>query len=142
MKSATVLIYASSALAAGTLDLALFKQAKPQLQFQSDAFDTPVFTDNGFAYYLNLSVGTPSQPQTVTLDTGSSDLWVTSSTAAYCQNDTCVQFGTFDISKSSTSQIVGPDVFNITYMDGTTDFGDLISDTVQIRDRVVPNVVM
>jgi hypothetical protein len=144
MKSATVLIYASSALAAGTLDLALFKQANPQFRSQfsrHDAFDTSVFTERGFAYYLNIFVGTPGQLQTVQLDTGSSDLFVTSSTAAYCQESTCMG-GTFDSSKSPTSQIVAPDAFNITFMDGSTDFGDLISDVVQVRDRVINNVTL
>jgi hypothetical protein len=136
-----VLIYASSALPAGTLDLALFKQAKPQLQFQSDAFDTPVFTDDGLYYFLNISVGTPGQPQTVHLDTGSSDLFVTSSTAAYCQNNTCVG-GTFDISKSSTSEMVAPNAFNTRFADGSTDAGDLISEVIQIRDLAISNVTL
>lgn len=139
MKSATVLSLASSALAAGTLELALLKQAKPQLQSQfsrQDTFDASLFTDGGFAYFLNISVGTPGQLQTVMLDTGSSDLFVTSSDAAYCQNGTCMG-GTFDISKSSTSQIVAPNVFNVSFGDGSKDNGDLISDVVQIRDRVI-----
>jgi hypothetical protein len=62
MKSATVLSLVSSALAAGTLDLALLKQARPQLQPQlshRDTFDTSLFTNDGLAYFLNISVGTP-----------------------------------------------------------------------------------
>jgi hypothetical protein len=50
--------------------------------------------------------------------------------------------GTFAISKSTSAQIVAPDAFNITYMDGTAGFGDLISETVQIRDWVITNVVL
>jgi hypothetical protein len=144
MKSATVLSYASPVLAAGALDLAVFKQAKPQLRSQfsrHDAFDTSVFTEDGFAYYLNISVGTPGQLQTVQLDTGSSDLFVTSSTATYCRVHTCVG-GTFNISKSSTSQTVAWDVFNTQFQDGSTDYGDLISDIVQIRDRIITNVTL
>jgi hypothetical protein len=144
MKSATVLIYATSVLAAGTLDFTLSKQAKPQLGSQlsrRDAFNTSVFTENGFLYFLNISVGTPGQPQTVALDTGSSDLFVTSSTAAYCQNHTC-SGGTFDFAKSSTFQVVASDAFNTRFIDGTMDSGDLISDVVQIRDRVITNVTL
>ena len=144
MKSVTLLGFASSALAAGTVEFALLKQAKPQLQSQfsrRDAFDTSVFTDSGLAYFLNISVGTPGQLQTVQLDTGSSDLFVTSSTAAYCQNNTCIG-GTFDTTKSSTYQILAPDAFNITFQDGSTNDGDLFSDVVQVRDRVITNVTM
>lgn len=143
MKSATMLGFVSSALAAGTLEFVLSKQAKPQLNSQfisRDAFDTSLFMDNRRSYFLNITVGTPGQLQTVVLDTGSSDLFVTSSTAAYCQTDTCLG-GTFDISKSSTAQIVAPGVFNISFVDGSMESGDLISDVVQVRDRVV-NVTM
>jgi len=144
MKSATVLNFASSALAAGTLEFALLKQTIPELNTQfsgRDVFDTSVFTDFGNAYYLNISVGTPGQLQTVALDTGSSDLFVTSSNAAYCQTDSCTG-GTFDMSKSSTAQMVAPDGFNITFLDESMDSGDLISDVVSIRDRVITNVTM
>jgi len=134
MKSATVLSFASSAIAAGTLEFALLKQTKPELNSQfsgRDVFDTSLFMDYKSSYFLNI---------TVRLDTGSSDLFVTSSTAAYCQTDTCMG-GTFDISKSSTAQMVAPGVFNISFFDGSMDSGDLISDVVQVRDRVV-NVTM
>lgn len=143
-KITAVLCFASSALAAGTLEFALLKQAKPQLNSQftrRDVFDTSIFTDDGFAYFLNISVGTPGQLQTVALDTGSSDLVVTSSTAAYCQTNSCVG-GTFDMTKSSTVQMVAPDVFDTSFGDGSMDSGDLISDVVSIRDRVITNVTM
>jgi hypothetical protein len=142
MRNVILLNFVSSAIAAGTLDFALLKQGKSQLKphfSRRDAFDTSVFTTDGLAYFLNISVGTPGQLQAVQLDTGSSDLFVTSSTAAYCQTNAC-EGGTFDFSKSSTSEIVAPDVFNITFGDGSMDDGDLISDVVQVRDRVITNV--
>ncbi|KAH0385290.1 acid protease, partial [Aureobasidium melanogenum] len=145
MKSIAILSLASSALAAvGSLEFAIHKQVRPQLSSRisrRDAFDTSVFTDDGSAYYLNISVGTPGQVQTIELDTGSSDLFVTDSTAPFCRNNTCAG-GTFDASKSSTFQVVAPAAFNISFVDGSTDSGDLISDVVQIRDLVITNVTL
>jgi hypothetical protein len=46
------------------------------------------------------------------------------------------------MTKSSTSRIVAPDVFNISFMDGSSDYGDLISDVVQVRDRAITNVTL
>ncbi|KAH0310844.1 hypothetical protein KCU71_g7907, partial [Aureobasidium melanogenum] len=134
---------ATSALGAtGTVDFAIRKQVSPQLSSRvsrRDAFDTLVSTDDGSAYYLNISVGTPAQLQTIELDTGSSDLFVTDSTAPFCRNNTCAG-GTFDASKSSTFQVDAPAAFNVSFADGSTDTGDLISDVVQIRDLVITNV--
>ncbi|KAG9595128.1 hypothetical protein KCU77_g5781, partial [Aureobasidium melanogenum] len=50
--------------------------------------------------------------------------------------------GTFDASKSSTFQVVAPAAFNVSFADGSTDTGDLISDVVQIRDLVITNVTL
>lgn len=145
MKSLTILSLVSAVLGAtGTVDFAIRKQARTQLNTQlgrRDAIDSSVFTNDGFAYYLNISVGSPGQLQTVSIDTGSSDLFVTDSNAPYCRNNTCAG-GTFDASKSSTFQVVAPAAFNTTFGDGTTDDGDLVSDAVQIRDRVITNVTM
>ncbi|KAG9958194.1 allantoin, partial [Aureobasidium melanogenum] len=50
--------------------------------------------------------------------------------------------GTFDASKSSTFQVVAPAAFNVSFADGSTDTGDLISDVVQIRDLVITDVTL
>jgi hypothetical protein len=36
------------------------------------------------SYYANITVGTPGQPVSVVLDTGSSDLWILAATADVC----------------------------------------------------------
>lgn len=38
------------------------------------------------SYYANITVGTPPQPISVILDTGSSDLWILAKTADVCLN--------------------------------------------------------
>lgn len=102
------------------------------------AFDTSIFTDDGSAYVLDISVGTPGHLQTVKLDTGSSDLFVTDSTTPSFQNNTCAGC-TFNASKSSTFQVVAPAAFNVTFQNGST---DLISDVVQIWDLVTRTVTL
>lgn len=37
-------------------------------------------------YYANVTVGTPAQQLSLQIDTGSSDVWVPSSTASICQD--------------------------------------------------------
>lgn len=42
---------------------------------------------NGVAlYYTNVTVGTPGQPFQLQIDTGSSDVWIPSSSAALCKS--------------------------------------------------------
>lgn len=38
-------------------------------------------------YYANVTVGTPGQDLQIQIDTGSSDVWVPSSTASVCSNE-------------------------------------------------------
>jgi hypothetical protein len=83
----------------------------------------------GDAYCVNLTVGTPGQPQTIFLDTGSSDTIFFASNASICENDGC-DGGTFDSSKSTTSKMTKSGALDIRYFDDTRMMGDLITDVV------------
>ncbi|KAL7421708.1 hypothetical protein Q5752_003478 [Cryptotrichosporon argae] len=74
------------------------------------------------SYSASVSIGTPSQTFQIILDTGSSDLWVASSSCTSCSGST------FD-SASSTSYVGLNETFSISYGSGTAS-GALGQDTV------------
>ncbi|KAG0705619.1 acid protease [Suillus ampliporus] len=78
------------------------------------------------SFYGILAVGTPPYPFAVILDTGSSDMWVASST---CQS-MCAGTGNFDSTKSSTFKNLTQD-FTVTYGSGHA-AGTLGQDVVQM----------
>lgn len=67
---------------------------------------------NKLEYLVNITIGTPAQHLAVTLDTGSSDLWVPAASATLCKKGGCDN-GAFDPALSSTYTVVDPDGFNI-----------------------------
>jgi len=99
----------------------------------------------GGAYYANVTVGTPAQPQVVILDTGSSDLYFDASSAQTCKQpssdpESC-QGGTYDLSKSSTyKQVDAAPAFNTSFGDGSSAQGPYGSDVVGIGDVLVSPV--
>ena len=86
--------------------------------------------DNGSEYLIAVEVGTPGQKLMVTLDTGSSDLWVPSTSTQACKSGKCIN-GDFNPSDSSTYNILEKNGFNITYGIGT-DAGNWVSDSVSV----------
>lgn len=98
----------------------------------SDAIQDKAITVDVKNYYTKylaeLSIGSNGQKVQVSLDTGSSDLWVPAS-------GTTSSYGTFDKSKSTTYKKVG-DGFSISYSDKTGASGEWGSDLVSIGSNL------
>jgi len=68
-------------------------------------------------YYGEVDIGSPAQTFKVILDTGSSNLWVPSST---CKSIACILHKRYNHAKSS-SYVANGTNFNITYGSGAVD---------------------
>ncbi|GHJ87143.1 hypothetical protein NliqN6_3545 [Naganishia liquefaciens] len=91
--------------------------------------------DYDASYSASVSIGTPAQAFDIALDTGSADLWVTSTT---CASSTCNTLPTkFDATKSNTFKNSSTP-FTITYGSGNAQ-GYLATDTVSLADYTVPS---
>ncbi|CAE6351077.1 unnamed protein product [Rhizoctonia solani] len=84
-----------------------------------------------------IEIGTPPQLFTVDFDTGSSDLWIHSST---CTSERCSGKNTYDASKSSSSKLQ-EGTFDIKYGDGSGVSGPVYADTVTVAGLSAENQV-
>lgn len=91
--------------------------------------DVPITDYMNTQYFAEVSIGTPAQTFTVVPDTGSSNLWVYSSS---CKSIPCWYHGTYDSDKSSTYTADGQ-AFNISYGSGSVG-GSVSRDTVTLGD--------
>jgi hypothetical protein len=86
----------------------------------------------GTLYTIQLSIGTPPQPLTLVIDTGSSELWVnpTCSAAPAPEVQLCNSFPQFDYKASSTFNDTGSS-FQLPYGKGTANV-EYVTDTIVI----------
>ena len=95
-------------------------------------------------YIINMTVGTPGQPFSVQLDTGSSDIWIPSVDSNVCVEDeqACQALGQYDQSASSSSVEVAKGGFQIQYEDNSAVEGDYINETLSIGNTVIKDMTM
>ncbi|KAK3117728.1 hypothetical protein LTR53_000657 [Teratosphaeriaceae sp. CCFEE 6253] len=121
----------------------MVKRASGDGNVETSVFDILTYSTGG-AYYANVTVGTPPQPQVVILDTGSSDLYFDASSAAACLDETgpySCRGGEFDSTKSTTYTVVDPyPAFNTSFGDGSTASGPFAEDMIGIGDVTIDNV--
>ncbi|ODV77425.1 acid protease [Suhomyces tanzawaensis NRRL Y-17324] len=87
-----------------------------------------------YFYSMELYVGSDKQKNVVSVDTGSSDLWVVGK-GAQCSDTQCFEDGSFDGSTSSTFKNLNlPYTFK--YIDGTSTLGTYVTDDVTIPGGV------
>ncbi|KAI1654344.1 Asp-domain-containing protein [Daldinia decipiens] len=118
--------------------------ARPETQSQAVFQDTSIHMDKDHPvpisnfmnaqYFSEISIGTPPQDFKVILDTGSSNLWVPSSS---CGSIACYLHSKYDSSSSSTYKQNGTE-FEIRYGSGSLS-GFVSQDTLTIGDLTVKN---
>ncbi|KAJ5633097.1 hypothetical protein N7490_009436 [Penicillium lividum] len=101
--------------------LPIARSERPQsLQKRSDKVVSTALYNVGNLYYMvNITVGTPAQNLSLSLDIGSSDIWVNVDNSTYCaaDEDFCSSTGVFKLDDSSTFKQLDYDM-NMTYAGG------------------------
>lgn len=109
------------------------QQRRNHLEKRTVTHYAQLFNDHGSEYLINIGIGTPIQNFTLSLDTGSSDLWVPS---VACPFEQC-PLRKFDPSQSSTFESDNSSLFHVNYGIGSVD-GVYGRDHVYLGDAHVP----
>ena len=147
-------------VAAATLSLLAVADASPKvfgLDFKREIARDPIYTNRiqrrqksvqvditneELLYLVNITIGSNNQPFALQLDTGSSDIWVPSTTSDICRVRDCSAFGQFDARSSSSFIDVAQNAFQISYVDGSGVTGDYFTDSLTIGRTTLRNQTM
>lgn len=109
-----------------------YTRAQRLARRQSMSVEAFLPQDDHSQYLINFTVGTPPQPVAAILDTGSTDVFIPSSTHPKCQAGECAA-GAFDAAKSSSLNVLIKDGFKTQFVDpADTDSGDWVDDTISV----------
>ncbi|EKM60386.1 uncharacterized protein PHACADRAFT_203598 [Phanerochaete carnosa HHB-10118-sp] len=110
-----------------------FRTASAALQKRDTGSDPLTDQDDDVLWTGPISIGIPGQPFVINFDTGSSDLWVPSSSCSSCGGKHM-----YKASSSSTSS-KKDGTFSIKYADNSTVSGPIYTDTVTVAGLTVTN---
>ncbi|KAI0688123.1 acid protease [Cytidiella melzeri] len=105
-----------------------FRTVPDSLQKRATGSESLTDEEDDEEWAGKISVGTPAQSFLIDFDTGSSDLWIPSSS---CTSSTCSSKSKYKASSSSTSAKKSG-TFSIEYGDGSTVSGPIYTDTVTV----------
>ena len=138
MRSSTIGLAAASIVAQTAaqkvvkFDIRANRPQQPQLVKRATSeYRGYLFNDveNGL-YSIEVQIGTPGQPFSLQLDTGSTDVWVNAQSSQFCQQGNCLDSYAPKNSSSYASSVPGG--FNVTYGDGTGAAGDYFTDVLSV----------
>ncbi|KAJ5951249.1 Peptidase A1 [Penicillium vulpinum] len=123
------------------LPIAQGERSHALVKRDSKVASTALYNVLNFYYMVNITIGTPAQNLSLSLDTGSSDIWVNVPTSTYCaaDDDPCSSTGLFNIKDSSTLKTLDYDM-NATYVSGFLAAGPYVTDQLVIGDAAVKDM--
>ncbi|RCI11937.1 putative aspartyl protease [Ophiocordyceps polyrhachis-furcata BCC 54312] len=111
----------------------------------NSGFKIPIQNDKERGgYFMNVTIGTPGQELALQLDTGSSDVWVPSSNAKLCreQSGGGCSLGSFNVEESETFDNDTNSLFAIAYQDQSSSRGTYFKDQFLIGMASLPQFTM